>query len=157
MSGVLWWLARCYVHVLRGREIAITRTQASNSCSLTRVCGTTRLTHTHTLQVLGRKGKHEELQVACRNITATCAHLAAMSKAKGGMGDAETAQQQVKKHSILLFLFSFSLAFLICPLDLPFSNASRHCHHRHSFSHNVQLLARCCLHVEICFEVDCYD
>mmetsp|Transcript_36963 Transcript_36963/g.96834 ORF Transcript_36963/g.96834 Transcript_36963/m.96834 type:complete len:863 (+) Transcript_36963:109-2697(+) len=46
--------------------------------------------------VLGRKGKHEELQVACRNITSTCAHLAALSKTKkgsGGGGDA--AQHQV--------------------------------------------------------------
>eukprot|EP00037_Helgoeca_nana_P015336 m.143255 g.143255 ORF g.143255 m.143255 type:complete len:885 (+) comp22972_c0_seq2:2341-4995(+) len=46
--------------------------------------------------VLGRKGKHEELQVACRNITSTCAHLAALSKTKGGTGGAdEGAQQQV--------------------------------------------------------------
>lgn len=46
--------------------------------------------------VLGRKGKHEELQVACRNITSTCAHLAALSKTKGGAGGADDgAQQQV--------------------------------------------------------------
>jgi len=37
--------------------------------------------------VLGRKGKHEELQVACRNVTATCAQLAALSKTKKSDND----------------------------------------------------------------------
>lgn len=52
--------------------------------------------------MLGRKGKHEELQVACRNITSTCAHLAALSKTKGGTGGAdEGAQQQVRIQMIV--------------------------------------------------------
>lgn len=49
-------------------------------------------------QVLGRKGKHEELQVATRNITAAVAQLSSLSKTKSmaeNSADGESAQQLV--------------------------------------------------------------